>query len=365
MYNILIFGTGNSSIIVENALNNNVRILTYLDNDMSKWNKIKNNIIINSPDKIEQYNYDYIIIASQFNTDIYKQLIHIYGIDANKIFQFYAFTDNNFNYYKYNMNKFISSNDEIELISTGISYAAKGFIEDICLKKSFKFAFSGQDLFYDYKTIKYIVENVSKRNNIKYALIGLCYYSFQYDMSMSTTRNKIILYYSVLKNSHNFKSIKTIYNEYKINKKIADNIFKKDRNNKYNFKWNLPTLEDYDDKWKMGKEVAEKDCNKNYPKTVAENKLIFIKYLELLTSCNIKPIVVVYSVTKYYSKYFSNRIEEEFHSIINRAKHKYDFQYIDYFKSNEFQDNDFEDVSHLNSKGAEKFTNILNKKIVW
>lgn len=62
---------------------------------------------------------------------------------------------------------------------------------------------------------------------------------------------------------------------------------------------------------------------------------------------------------------FSLLLEREFQSIIKAFKKEYDFQYIDYFRSEKFNNEDFEDVSHLNPKGAEKFTEILNEIIDW
>lgn len=359
------FGTGKTSVLVENVLNEDVNILAYVDNDRSRWNSTRNGKIVAGPDKIEKYNYDYIVIGSQFNQEIYGQLIDM-GVDNDKILQFSVFMDNYFNYYKYNMDRFISSEDDFELITTGISYSALGFREDICCRKSFKFAFGSQDLFYDYRTVKYILENFpQKAAHIKYVLIGLCYYSFQYDMSLSAMANKTILYYPVLKTAHHFKNVEKVYGDYRINKTIADNIFRKNQKGNYDFKWSVPTLKDYSDRWRIGRESAARDCNKNYPKTVEENEKIFEEYLELLKIYDIKPIVVVYPVTRYYSRYFSDRIEDEFHSIINRIKLEYDFQYMDYFRSSLFEDDDFGDVSHLNRSGAEKFTNILNREIEW
>lgn len=74
---------------------------------------------------------------------------------------------------------------------------------------------------------------------------------------------------------------------------------------------------------------------------------------------------MIFPASKYYTKYFSERIENEFRSIINEIGKLYDFQYIDYFRSELFTDDDFVDVSHLNGDGAEKFTKILNNLIKW
>ncbi len=360
------FGTGNFSDLLEEILSNEVYILAYVDNDKSKWYGSKNKKKIIPSKEIQNYNYDYIIIASQFNEDIYMQLVSM-NICTDKIFQYSKFLDNYCSYYKTYINLFISKPDGFyQVLVTGISYADLGFRPYLCARKTMKFAFGSQDLFYDYHTIKYLIENhKNKMYNVKHNIIGISYYSFQYDMSLSAMKGKTVLYYEVLKNSHHFHNIETVYKEYGLNCEIADKLLKKNEEGFVEAKWSSKELIDIDNKESLGKKQAELDCHKNYPKTVEENKRIFKNYLKLLKDNNIKPIVVVFPASKYYTKYFSKRIEDEFHSIMKQTKEEYEFQYIDYFRSDLFDDYDFTDVSHLNSKGAEKFTKILNKEIQW
>lgn len=365
LINLLMFGTGQSSIFLENMLNNKTQILAYIDNDETKRGKHRNNIEIIEPKSIGQYNYDYILIGSQFNEEIYQQLLSL-GVDKNKIFQFYNFTDVQENYFEKALNDFKENLKHIEVINTGISYTSAAIRQDILCKRICKFAFASQDLFYDYHIVKYILTNFEdKLRNLKYCIIGLSYYSFQYDMSLSSMKNKVILYYEILKQSHHFHNINKIYEEYKVGKKIADKILNKKEDQSYNIFWKSPDIKSCNDKDFIGKKQAETDCNKNYPSTVRENTLIFKDYLKLLKDHNVKPIVVVIPASRYYTKYFSKRIEDEFHSIIKDVKKEYDFQYIDYFRSDLFNDEDFWDISHLDTKGAEKFTEILNKEIKW
>ncbi|OPJ55122.1 chemotaxis protein [Clostridium oryzae] len=365
MFKVIIFGTGKSANIVENMLNDKVEILAYSDNNQSKWRQKRNSKTIISPKQLNEYEYDYVIIGSQFNEEIYMQLVSI-GVPSSKIFQFYKFADNYNNYYKNNIKYFLSVCENVELISTGISYSWFGFKCDVCEKKAFNFAFGSQDLFYDFFTVKHLFENYSEKMScVKYALIGISYYSFQYDMSLSSMRGKVILYYDVLRNAHNFKEINRVYNEYDINRRVADKIFKKNADGNYEFKLEVPTLNEYEDNWLIGKKQANIDCNKNYPETVKENIQIVKDYIKFLEDHNVKPIIVVYPATKYYTENFSKRIEDEFHFIINQIEKKYNFQYIDCFRSDLFTDDDFRDVSHLNLRGAEKFTKILNEKIKW
>ncbi|BDB02539.1 chemotaxis protein [Clostridium botulinum] len=365
MYDIIIFGTGSTSNFVTQLLNDNVEILAYVDNDSNKWGKYYYNKEIIDPKYINDIKYDFIVIASQFNNEIYNQLLQI-GLDGSRILQFFKFSDLNWNMFKWQMDSYTNSKEKVEILATGISYTDLGIQENILYKKCFKFSIASQDLYYDYTIVKNIIENhKEKAQNLRYVIIGLSYYSFQYDMSLSAMKNKVILYYEVLKDIHNFKDAKKIYLEYEINENIASKIFKKNQYGRYDLNWNTTILKGIEDKRYVGKLQAERDCNKNYPKTVEENKEIFKNYLKLLRDNNIKPIVVVFPASEYYTKYFSRRIEDEFHSIINEFEKEYDFQYIDYFRSDLFGDDDFTDVSHLNPKGAEKFTQILNEEIEW
>lgn len=58
MYNVLLFGTGSSSLMVERILNNETNVVAYIDNDRSKWNSTKNGIPVYSLDQIKMLNYD-------------------------------------------------------------------------------------------------------------------------------------------------------------------------------------------------------------------------------------------------------------------------------------------------------------------
>lgn len=93
MKSVLIFGTGSTSRVVCTGLQQDVLISAFVDNDSSKWGKLyyySKKVI--SPYDINNYHYDYIIIASQFNEEIYNQLLDM-GIDKKKIFQFFKFVD--------------------------------------------------------------------------------------------------------------------------------------------------------------------------------------------------------------------------------------------------------------------------------
>lgn len=363
--NVLIFGTGSTCKFVLTTLKlKNVNIIAYVDNDQKKWNSSLNGIKILSPEKIKDLKYDFIIIASEFYNEIYLQLLSM-NVDKNKIVLFYKYYDSYLNPVNNMLESYKKNIKDIECIITGICYAVCGINESTLYKKSYKFALASQDLYYDYNIVKYILNN---NNNIKYALIGLCYYNFQYDLSMSKNKNRVIIYNDILKCKHNLSvdDLTVLEEEFTINKRILSTICDKN-NDIVRFKSKNFDFKKYSyiEKYNMGSSSANEDGNKNYPKTVIENKNILMDYLDLLKKHNIKPIIVVFPVTTYYANKFPLKLEEEFKDIINDLKESYDFQYIDYFRSSLFSDDDFYDVSHLNEKGAYKFTNILNDTIEW
>lgn len=362
MYELIIFGTGRSAKIVKSGLNDFVNILCYLDNDDTKWGKICNKRKILNPKEIVKLSFDYVVIASQYNDAIYEQLLNL-GVEKEKILQFYKYYSIYQNHIKAKLQSLEKYKDEIEVISTGISYMANAINEKKLCKKNGNLAYPSQDLYYDYNIVDHILHEYKK---VKYVLIGLSYYSFQYDMSLSSMKGNTILYYDIIKKNHNFLDLERILQERKTLIDIGNKIFRLSEAKVPIIDWdtiNSKPVSAINDE--NGKKQALLDGNKNYPETVKENKEIFKNYLQLLKENDIKPIVIVCPTSKYYSKYFPKRLKDEFYSIINETRKEYDFQFLDYFDSELFEDCDFYDVSHLNDKGAEKFTKLLNKEVQW
>lgn len=360
MYNVIIFGTGSTSKAVLKLLKNEINIIAYADNDTLKWNSYFYDKRVTSPDEIKNYKYDFIIIASYAYEVIYEQLINL-GVKPNKILRFYKFYDFYLETLKNRVDRF--NNDEnIECIITGISYTRCAIKEEILLKKTAMFALESQDLYYDYKIAKYLIEQ--KVQDIKYVIIGLCYYTFQYDMSLSKKRDRVMLYYDILKIVHNFHQSELFLKEYKVEKEILNKLIKK-KDSLYMFNMSNNILTEGITNSNYGAKMAIMDSNKNYPKTVLENKNILKEYLQFLNKHNIEPIIVIPPTSSSYSTFFSKEIENEFQQIILQLQQKNKFQYIDCFRNENFNDKDFYDPSHLNKNGAIKFTSILNDKIRW
>ena len=120
MKKIMIFGTGSSAQYVYNLLNYDVNLICYVENDAIKLNKYFNGKKIISPLEIKKYEFDYIIIASQYYKEIEAQLLEI-KIDNNKLINIFDFNCKLENYEFFKM--------------TNVKILNRGLDNKICVKK--------------------------------------------------------------------------------------------------------------------------------------------------------------------------------------------------------------------------------------
>lgn len=365
MYRILIFGTGNTSHKVLKILDlSKVKVLGFIDNDISKAGMKYYGLEVILPDEINKYSYDFILITSMYYVDIYKQLIDL-NINKEKIINGLFVLEPS--YFKINRKELQGS--MCEFIITGLSYA-KGIKETLLRKNGVNFAMNSQDLFFDYCIVKYILDNKEQFPNLKYCLIGLSYYSFQYDM-LKTSAKGLLYRYEFLNETINKVSYTKATNISIIKKQYGfdtlyfhenffEDIFISDMRNQ------AETLKDISiDIKEASKSVAILNSNKEYPQTVLENELILKDYLTLLAKNDIKPIIIINPQNQIYRRYFSSRLKLEFEQIISRLKEEFDFQYLDYYDSKYFKYKDFIDGHHLNFEGNKKLTLMLDNQINW
>lgn len=323
---------------------------------ISENNKDYNKKIL-SIDKIKKHKYDFIIVLDEVCESEILNALHKYGINRN-IYLYSDFKTSVIEGFDYRIRELLYKND-INTIITGLSYAEVGIKAEKLNKNAINFALSSQDIFYDYHILNYILNYENVKNSIKYVILGLSYYSFDYDMSKSIAKYRVHRYINYIEKLHN--------NNDKIGVDITKALYEKRVGMKEYFYMNeakentIMKYEDIEQEY-----VANKNSSMDYELTRKENMDIFVKCLSLLETNNIKPIVVIVPTSKHYFKYFKDGYQKDkFYKVMNDFKRNYDFQIIDYCNSSLFSDDDFWDYGHLNGKGAEKFTQILNKEIIW
>ncbi|WP_025116744.1 nucleoside-diphosphate sugar epimerase/dehydratase [Lysinibacillus fusiformis] len=389
MLEAIIWGIGQASVMIESILDKEeVNIIGYVDNDPKKWGHYKNGLLIYDPSKLNKLTYDIILIASSFHQQIIDQIKHL-EISNQKVINVQKMVEDSLEQqsqlasYKYYLNKLKRDLDlginatDLDTLITGLSYAECGIISENISKKTLNLANAGQDLFYDYLLLKTILEKSD--NHIQNVVIGLSYYSFEYDLSLSKVhglRCKYI-YEPVLKESHNLYSVlseveseKIYEGKKKFFQKFESKIFKSEeslteiiKNNNLSFK--VPTYERFDgytleEKNKNGKFLAELDSKKNYPLTVKENREIFSDLLKLLEEKQVNILLVIFPVSKYYKLFFDDKLKEQFYYILNKFLNDYRVTLIDLYNTELFEDMHFSNSSHLNYYGAVKVTDIIN-----
>ena len=87
-----------------------------------------------------------------------------------------------------------------------------------------------------------------------------------------------------------------------------------------------------------------------YKKTEIENKGILKEILLLLNQHNIKATLVVFPKPIKYRKLINPEYKNMFDTYIKELKYDYDFNVIDLYDDNRFEDEDFEDIHHLSSR---------------
>lgn len=360
MIKVVIWGTGNVGKSMIKKLSNDVEIVAFIDN-YSTFESFYGKPVYRPKDAMN-LEYDFLLICSIYSDEIYKQAKEI-GINSSKIvignpgtiekylvFQHFFFDKK--------LLELEKKSHLIQLLITGISYHHDGISSKKLNVNAFKFANRSQDIYCDFEMVKFFLKNY-QMSLLKYAIIGLNYYSFEYDLSKSSGSWQMLRYYPYISSMHNLISHQ--YQEEYYAKEIKN--LEKIRIPKGIFNYDLRRFELND---LEGENAANADFHKNHPATVFENKRILKEYVKLLLDNKIKPIFVIMPVTKYYSKYCSSSIKKKFYDNLNEViENNSNIQVLDYFDKIDYPDSYYYHINHMNKKGAVAFTKQLNRDIIW
>lgn len=368
MYKVLLFGTGSSSYRVKSVLNSKkTELIGYLDNNKSVQGTLHYGLPVFAPDKVLLLQYDYIIIASVYYDEINDQLNKL-EVPLDRIINIYKHLQ--LNSFKRIMEQFQERNqEEIRGFITGMSYSQYGYCCSSLKIDTHNFSLNSQDLFFDFCIAEFLLES-KKITSFEYAFIGLAYFSFHFDLLLSRERNLVSRYYPLESSIRNLSTDK-----YHLYTNVMKSCFNTEfEPSKHHFLYSelfIPGFIEFINKLENNipqeslkdrrKKLAVTHSSKNYPVTVGENEYFFDKYINLLKKHSIKPIVIIHPQELNYRQHFSKRMIDEFYNII--SKFSDEIRIIDLFDSDQFNENDFFDLHHLNSNGAQKVSRIINQYI--
>lgn len=368
MTRLIIWGIGSTARQVINKLKPDVEVVAIVDSYKKEEVFFDKKVIL--PQELKTLSFDYILIASVYAQQIREQLLDLCiekqkvlylsdlkngianGLEAYRLYVC--------NFFEKRLQDFVEQPEGIDTLVTGISYHNDGIaVKAFKNHKVFNWALRGEDLFYNYEVIKFIYDKYPQKvQKVRHCIVGLNYYSFEYDLSKSRNAGEIERYYPYIKNGHNW-----------VDDDCLDAMVMEQRALVSQFSSLRELLEENTTHLlndEAGERTAYNDFNKNYPHTVRENKIILRKYLCFLQERNIRPIILVMPVTRYYRKYVNCEKKQEFYKNLHSVLEGYpNVQVLDYFDAYELEDNYWYHVNHLNAEGAKKFTQQLEKDIKW
>lgn len=359
---VVIWGTGNSWITLSQVMKSNIQVVAYVTSDAQKSDEYNGKPLI-IPQNIEQFEYDYLVICSIYVEEIIDVIRNI-KIPIDKIILGALSKVEQANFFEQDflgkrLEAFESSKMKPELIITGISYHNDGVDAQAFKVPAFNFALRGQDLFYDLQIVKYLYK-IYDMSNLKYAIIGLSYYSFEYDMSKSSIAWEAIRYYPVLNNLHNLIDLKYCESYYK--DKEAEINFLKIISQNVEQIFDINNVELLNES--QAEALAKVDYNKKYPNTVWENKQILSEYIDFLEERKVKPIFLIMPAMECYAIHVKEHAKENFYKNLYAVLAGRQYQILDCF-TDFYPREYYYHVNHFNKKGANVFTKKLNEDILW
>lgn len=317
----------------------------------------------NLPEVLTESDYDYVLLCG--NEDKVLDDLKEIGVAKKKIINLCMLYRTEL-FEKIKLLRYIEKHGHAyEAFVTGLSYAYYGTELGCFHLKTLNLAGPSQDLYRDYLWAKYFLEE--KKYPIRYAIIGCAPYSFHYQMELSRDNSRVFNYLMVFNDVGEYhvtlESIKKMFRRdfFEIPDTIRENVDGFDINDPVGLKQLNNFVMGSKQRFES-RERAKAWDKKRFPDTQKRNIEIFKRYISLCNFSNVHPIVVVYPVTDIYMKYFSRDLMTEFYNIIESIKSEgYDFSFLDlFYEKNNFTYEDFFDVDHLNRKGAEKVSIMID-----
>lgn len=383
--NVFFFGEDKYQLL-KSVVGVNITYIEKMDDFINSFKEHDNSIV------------DVLIISEETSTlksnfNLYFNDIIFYDKSMNYMFDISEkiyYNNYDYNYLMKSLEK--SKDTDIETLVVGNSYPLTGIDMNLITPKGISLALSSQDLYYSYQLAKVAIEN---NKNIKTCIIGGGYYLVNHDLSKARSEYSVSMvkntYYPILKDKHNSETVETIeilnlekvlkdkIIEYIFNLTILDYYFKdlifRDNNGYFNlnFKREMNSMLggiklseiSESEKYRLGK-IRANQHNKlsNYKQTTKEYNQIFNEFICYLHEKNVKPIIIVFPNTRYYSEFLNESYEREFYNIINKISEKFRIKLIDFSKKDIFEESDFIDFDHMNETGAMKITKEINKYLL-
>lgn len=257
-----------------------------------------------------------------------------------------------------------------QILIMGSSHTYRGINPQFLSEKSFNFANSGQDLYYDTALAR---KYLNKMKNLKLVIFNISYHSLEYRQLDSENEGWRVLfyqkYYQIPKEKkslflkkeqyaalyyHELKTIRQII--FKNPEVLAEN---KIENNGYII--GLP--KEVKNPQDAGKVAKVRDQSLMNPNVYKENFENLDKTIKILKQYHKKVLLISIPILPSYFESLDSQKYQKMQDALEKLSKENQVPYVNFLADPRFKNQDFSDADHLNSLGAEKFSQIINQKI--
>jgi hypothetical protein len=246
--------------------------------------------------------------------------------------------------------------EKYDLIALGNSRVYRGINPDKLSMKAFNFAHDNDCFNQAYYKLKYLERN----NNLpKYLILGVDYFEFSYLLDTRNYAYRKYLGKEYLKdfnddfNAYTNQMLMVKQNQFFLRLDNIKRVVNKDAK--------IPYLKENGQYIRYGK--AKK---RDYVERNSQMLDIQLKYfIDILDYCDQKDIevfMVLLPLRENELKNYDNETLDAYNKFFNARTGEH-VHFLDYSTSDKFTIEDFQDITHLNIEGADKFTKLLDEEI--
>lgn len=273
--------------------------------------------------------------------------------------------------YKLKRDYLESQLNEVEVLSMGSSHGQSINPAYFSLK-GFNLSNPSQDLYYDvHLANKYI----DKMPELKLLIIPISYFSFESQLDNSPENSRLFPYlitwgippenFSAFLNDNFLLFVDAEVKNFVQNGFVNNATPKMDQDGWMQLSGALQDSPSFYDTYdKQGQERVKFQDSSMYPEQIPENMKILSNLIEDCQSRQIKIVLITTPGLHFYYDHMDPIRYQRMQDNLNSLKVRYEIPYFNYLKDPRFVPSDFANQDHLNTKGAEKFSKILDVEII-
>jgi hypothetical protein len=243
-------------------------------------------------------------------------------------------------------------NEDYGLLILGNSRVYRGLNPDMFSIKSYNFSHDNDSYNQMYFKLKFLLE---QKKDIDYLILGLDYFQFSF---LSNTRNYVYADYFAEEYNRDFNDktwkLKLEYHLGNANPKKLLSL----RPKPY-----IPILKKNGQYLRSG-EATEDDSIQRDITRLEIQELYFQEIIDLCRDNNIKVFIVMLPIRENELISYSQDELDEFNSFINGYVDNNSTYYLNFSLIDDFNTEDYTDITHLNEEAADRFSSILNDSLM-